>query len=77
VLEGHLTKNEKLAAQAPNHSEERFAMGDFQDAFTEIFIEARDAHNIIADQFLKDERIVGVMQKMVWEQFQAPSRPTA
>lgn len=72
--EGHLTKNEKLEDQARNNSEEQFAMGDFKDAFTDIVIEAQDAHNTIADQLLKDERIFGVMQKMVakmvWKRFQ-------
>ncbi len=72
--QGHLAKNEKLAAQARNNNEEQFAMGDFKDAFTDIVIEAQDAHNNIADQLLKDERIFGVMQKMVakmvWKQFQ-------
>lgn len=75
--QGHLQTNEKLAAQARNNSEEQFAMGDFKDAFTDIVIEAQDAHNTIADQLLKDERIFGVMQKMVakmvWKQFQSAS----
>ena len=62
---GHLATNDKLAAQARNNNEEQFAMGDFKDAFTDIIIEAQDAHNNIADQLLKDERIFGVMQKMV------------
>lgn len=74
--QGHLQTNEKLAAQARNNSEEQFAMGDFKDAFTDIVIEAQDAHNTIADQLLKDERIFGVMQKMVakmvWRKFQQP-----
>lgn len=72
--QGRLATNEKLADQARNNSEEQFAMGDFKDAFTDIVIEAQDAHNNIADQLLKDERIFGVMQKMVakmvWKQFQ-------
>ena len=74
---GHLATNDKLAAQARSNSEEQFAMGDFKDAFTDIVIEAQDAHNTIADQLLKDERIFGVMQKMVakmvWKQFQQAS----
>ncbi|VTU42360.1 MULTISPECIES: type I restriction endonuclease subunit R [unclassified Variovorax] len=72
--QGHLAKNEKLAAQARNNSEEQFAMGDFKDAFTDVVIEAQDAHNQIAEQLLKDERIFGMMQKMVakmvWQGFQ-------
>lgn len=72
--QGRLAENEKLAAQARNNSEEQFAMGDFKDAFTDIVIEAQDAHNNIAEQLLKDERIFGVMQKMVakmvWKGFQ-------
>lgn len=74
--EGHLAKNEKLANQARNNTEEQFAMGDFKDAFTDIVIEAQDAHNQIAEQLLKDQRIFGVMQKMVakmvWQKFQQP-----
>jgi type I restriction enzyme, R subunit len=72
--QGRLADNAKLADQAKNNSEEQFAMGDFKDAFTDIVIEAQDAHNQIAEQLLKDERIFGVMQKMVakmvWKQFQ-------
>jgi type I restriction enzyme R subunit len=72
--QGRLATNDKLADQARNNSEEQFAMGDFKDAFTDIVIEAQDAHNNIADQLLKDERIFGVMQKMVakmvWKGFQ-------
>ncbi|UUZ78379.1 DEAD/DEAH box helicase family protein [Polaromonas sp. P1(28)-13] len=72
--QGRLATNDKLADQARNNSEEQFAMGDFKDAFTDIVIEAQDAHNNIVDQLLKDERIFGVMQKMVakmvWKQFQ-------
>lgn len=75
--EGHLVKNEKVAAQARNNCEEQFAMGDFKDAFTDIVIDAQDAHNQIAVQLLKDERVFGVMQKMmakmVWQKFQPSS----
>lgn len=71
---GHLLANETLAEQAKNNSEEQFAMGDFKDVLTGIVIDAQDAQNNIADQLLKDERIFGVMQrmlaKMVWQQFQ-------
>ncbi|WP_144264428.1 hypothetical protein [Polaromonas sp. C04] len=66
--------SEKLAAQALNNSEEQFAMGDVRDEFTDVVIEAKDAQNHIADQLLKDERIMGVIQKMVakmvWKKFQ-------
>jgi type I restriction enzyme, R subunit len=72
--EGHLVNNDKLAAQARNNGLEQFAMGDFKDAFTDIVIEAQDAHNSIAEQLLKDDRIFGLMQsmvaKMVWQKFQ-------
>lgn len=75
---GHLEQNEKLAAQARNNSVEQFEMGDFKDTFTDIVIEAQDAHNQIAEQLLKDQRIFGVIQKMVakmvWQKFQ-PSGP--
>lgn len=56
---GRLAENEKLAAQDRNNSVEQFAMGDFKDAFTDIVIEAQDAHNRSAKQLLKDERIAG------------------
>ena len=40
----------------------------------DVVIEAQDAQNSIAEQMLKDDRIMGVMQKMlakmVWKQFQ-------
>lgn len=74
--QGRLMTSEKLAAQAQNNTEEQFAMGDFKDEFMDVVIEAQDAQNHIADQLLKDERILGVMQKMVakmvWKQFQQP-----
>jgi type I restriction enzyme, R subunit len=72
---GHLLANETLSEQAKNNSEEQFAMGDFKEVLTGIVIDAQDAQNSIADQLLKDERIFGVMQrmlaKMVWQQFQS------
>jgi type I restriction enzyme R subunit len=75
--QGRLMTSEKLADQAKNNSEEQFAMGDFKDAFMDVVIEAQDSHNTIADQLLKDERILGVMQKMVakmvWNGFQQGS----
>ena len=71
---GHLLANEKLAEQAKNNSEEQFAMGDFKDVLTGIVIDSQAAQNNIAEQILKDERIFGVMQRMlaemVWQQFQ-------
>ena len=72
--QGRLMTSEKLADQAKNNSQEQFAMGDFKDAFMDVVIEAQDSHNNIADQLLKDERILGMMQKMVadmvWKGFQ-------
>lgn len=50
-------------------------MGDFNEVLTGIVIDAQDAQNSIAEQLLKDQRIFGVMQrmlaKMVSQQFQA------
>jgi type I restriction enzyme M protein len=55
-----------------------FAMGDFKDVLTDIVIEGQEAHNSIAAQLLKDERVFAAMQgmlaKMVWQQFQAGSK---
>ena len=48
-------------------------MGDFKDVLTDIIIDGQDAHNSIADQLLKDDRILAAMQrilaKMVFEAF--------
>jgi type I restriction enzyme, R subunit len=72
--QGRLMSSDKLAAQAKNNSEEQFALGDFKDEFMDVVIDAQDSHNSIAEQLLKDERILGVMQKMVakmvWKGFQ-------
>ena len=72
--QGRLMTSEALAAQAKNNTEEQFALGSFKDEFMDVVIEAQDAQNSIAEQMLKDERIMGVMQKMlakmVWKQFQ-------
>jgi type I restriction enzyme R subunit len=72
--EGHLVANENLAAQARNNGLEQFEMGDFKDGSTDIVIEAQDAHNSIAEEILKDDRIFGPMQsmvaKMVWNKIQ-------
>lgn len=51
------SKGERYAAQARNNREVQSAMEDFKEAFAEIVIEAQDAHNHIAEQLLKDERI--------------------
>ena len=78
TISGKLMENETLAAQAANNSESQFAMGDFKDILTDIVIEGQEAHNAIADQLLKDERIFAAMQgmlaKMVWQKFQTRSR---
>ncbi len=72
--QGRLMTSDTLAAQAKNNSEEQFALGSFKDEFMDVVIEAQDAQNSIAEQMLKDDRIMGVMQKMlakmVWKQFQ-------
>jgi len=72
--QGRLMTSDTLAAQAQNNTEEQFALGSFKDEFMDVVIEAQDAQNSIAEQMLKDERIMGVMQKMlakmVWKQFQ-------
>lgn len=50
--------------------------GDYRqsDYSAGIVIDTQDGQNNIAEQLLKDERIFGVMQrmlaKMVWQQFQ-------
>ena len=65
--------NEELAAEARASNAEQFVLGSFKDAFLDVVIDAKDAQNSIADQLLKDERVLGVMQgllaKMVWQQF--------
>ena len=72
--QGRLMTCDTLSAQAKNNSEEQFALGSFKDEFMDVVIEAQDAQNSIAEQMLKDDRIMGVMQKMlakmVWKQFQ-------
>ena len=70
---GRLMANEELAAEARASNAEQFVLGSFKDAFLDVVIDAKDAQNSIADQLLKDERVLGVMQgllaKMVWQQF--------
>jgi type I restriction enzyme R subunit len=78
TIQGKLMENETLKEQAANNSEQQFAMGDFKEVLTDIVIEGQEAHNSIAAQLLKDERIFAAMQgmlaKMVWQQFQAGSK---
>lgn len=69
---GRLMKNEELAAEAKANSEEQFAMGSFKEVFLDAVIDAKDAQNTIADQLLKDEKMMGVVAgliaKAVWQQ---------
>lgn len=71
---GRLMRNEELAAEAKANSEEQFVMGSFQQAFEDVVIEAKDAQNSIADQLLKNEKILGaiaaLVAKAVWRQHQ-------
>ena len=78
TIKGKLLESETLKEQAANNSEQQFAMGDFRDILTDIVIEGQEAHNSIAGQLLKDERIFAAMQgmlaRMVWQQFQKGAR---
>jgi type I restriction enzyme, R subunit len=65
TIHGKLLENPKLAEQAANNSENQFEMGDFKDIMTDIVIEGQEAHNKIADQLLRDEKIFLVMQSML------------
>jgi type I restriction enzyme R subunit len=73
TIKGKLMENESLAAQAASNTEQQFAMGDFKDVFTDIIIEGQEAHNNIANQLLKDDRVFAAMQgmlaKMVYQAF--------
>lgn len=73
TIKGKLLESETLKEQAASNSEQQFAMGDFKDILTDIVIDGQEAHNNIAAQLLKDERIFTAMQgmlaKMVWQQF--------
>jgi len=73
TIKGKLLENETLKEQAASNSEQQFAMGDFKDILTDIIIDGQEAHNAIAAQFLKDERIFAAMQgmlaKMVFQSF--------
>lgn len=75
TLSGKLLENETLAQQAKANTEEQFAMGDFRTIMTDIILDSQDAHNSIADQLLKDERVFAAMQgmfaKMVFKAFAA------
>jgi type I restriction enzyme R subunit len=77
TIKGKLLESETLKEQVANNSEQQFAMGDFKDILTDIVIEGQEAHNAIAGQLLKDQRIFAAMQgmlaKMVWQQFQKGS----
>lgn len=73
TIKGKLLESEILAEQAENNTEQQFIMGDFKDVLTDIIIEGQGAHNSIADQLLKDDRIFAAMQgmlaKMVFQAF--------
>jgi len=79
TIKGKLLENETLKEQAANNTEQQFAMGDFKEVLTDIVIEGQEAHNSIAAQLLKDDRIFAAMQgmlaKMVWQQFQEDAKP--
>lgn len=68
-----LMESDTLAEQAKNNTEEQFALGDFKNIMTDIIIEGQDAHNNIAEQLLKDDRIFaamrGMLAKMVFQAF--------
>lgn len=65
TIKGKLMEDETLAKQAANNTEEQFRMGDFKERLTDIILDGQDAHNSIADQLLKDERIFSAMQRML------------
>ena len=65
TIHGKLMENPKLAEQAANNSENQFEMGDFKDIMTDIVIEGQEAHNKIAGQLLRDEKVFLVMQSML------------
>lgn len=65
TLHGKLMEDETLAEQAANNTEEQFRTGDFKDRLTDIILDSQDAHNSIAGQLLKDERIFAAMQGML------------
>jgi type I restriction enzyme R subunit len=73
TIKGKLLESGILAEQAENNTEQQFIMGDFKDVLTDIIIDGQGAHNSIADQLLKDDRIFAAMQgmlaKMVFQAF--------
>lgn len=75
TLQGKMMENETLAEQARNNSEEQFGLGDFKNIMTDLIIDGQEAHNNIADQLLKDERIFtavqGMLAQMVYKAFNA------
>lgn len=70
-----MLENETLAEQARNNSEEQFGLGDFKNIMTDLIIDGQEAHNNIADQPLKDERVFaavqGMLAQMVYKPFNA------
>jgi len=79
TIKGKLMEHEGLAEQARNNTEEQFGLGDFKNVMTDIVIEGQEAHNSIAGQLLKDERIFAAMQgmlaQMVYQAFAQRSAP--
>ena len=73
TLQGKMMENDTLAEQARNNSEEQFGLGDFKNIMTDLIIDGQEAHNNIADQLLKDERIFtavqGMLAQMVYKAF--------
>ena len=80
TIKGKLMEHEGLAEQARNNTEEQFGLGDFKNVMTDIVIEGQEAHNSIAGQLLKDERIFAAMQgmlaQMVYQAFAAQQGAT-
>ncbi|BAP87804.1 putative uncharacterized protein [Burkholderiales bacterium GJ-E10] len=71
TIKEKLIENETIREQARNNTEEQFHMGDFKEILLDTVIDAKDGHNRISDQLLKDERIFTAMQgllgKMVYQ----------
>lgn len=78
TLQGKMLENETLAEQARNNSEEQFGLGDFKNIMTDLIIDGQEAHNNIADQLLKDERVFtavqGMLARMVYKAFNSQMR---
>ncbi len=62
TIQGKLMESPKLAEQAASNNLEQFAMGDFKEVLTDIIIEGQEGHNKIAEQLLKDDRVLTAMQ---------------